>query len=123
MSKYSKIKECVARDLSQDIFSQLLKLNCGSGGVMRNKLLMKDKSKVFYIEDDKGKVVSWGLLLKWWIFYKYEINLYTPSSKRGHAFASRILKFVIAKHGCSNLYGSYYCSNIFKLNGCKDSGK
>ncbi len=83
--------------------------------------MARKDAEVFYVEDDQGKVMSWGIAHNGFLFKKrYTVNLFTDEAHRGKALASRILQVIKAKH--SDLYGQYDRSAIFERYGCKNVG-
>ena len=114
------IQSSVVKNLPDNILQQLLVLNNGENGQMMWLLKSQKKAEAFYVYDDvTGKVISWGLVHKTLFLKKNTLNLYTAIAHRNKAWATRIIKTVQEKYPV--VYGSHDCSDVFSLNGCKNS--
>jgi hypothetical protein len=112
------IKHVTLRTISEVVFQQLLKLNNGVDGQMYWILQSKSPADIFYIEDE-DKIVSWGVVTKSFFTRKNTLNIFTMASYRGKALASRLIRHIQNRYPV--IYGSYDCSKIFQLLGCKNS--
>lgn len=87
------------KDIPEKILKQLWKLNFssgshyfGSGSALLNMLQdlsqEKDKLKIAYVEDKKGKVLSWGAISS----YEKDIHIYTRKDYRRKGFGTKVYR-------------------------------